>query len=119
MKLTFMEGAVLAWFNPTALLHILQSESLGMESSINPLNNPWEFGSATVAKHRLRAVTKADRKACGDGKWVCRYKAPFMLFDLILQAYWRDEQVFYKGKPVSTEVALHALKPRYRWERRR
>lgn len=102
MKVTFMEGAVLAWSNPEGLLRILQAESRGMANSLNPLDHPWNFDSAMVAKHRLRAITRTDRRACDDGKWT------------------KVSEGYYFEWPLSEpEPVFVAKKPRYRWERRR
>ncbi len=90
-----------------------------LANSLNPLDHPWNFDSAMVAKHRLRCITRADRDACNDGKWVCCYRPTSFLFDAVMSAFWAGRVVTYRGKPVSMAVALRFLKPRYRWERRR
>jgi len=87
----------------------------GMANSLNPLEHPWNFDSATVAKHRLRAVTRADREACSDGKWVASRRRPDLWDILIVGA-----DLYLDGRLVESEsdVARY-FKPRYRWERRR
>lgn len=97
----------------------LAIRSRGMANQLNPLDHPWNFDSAMVAKHRLRCITGADREACNDGKWVCCYRPTSFLFDAVMNAFWAGRVVTYRGKPVSMAVALRFLKPRYRWERRR
>jgi hypothetical protein len=78
------------------------------------------FGStASIAKMRLKASTRADREACGDGKWVCCYRPTSWLFDAVMNACWHGGEITYRGRRVSMVVALRFLKPRYRWERRR
>ncbi len=76
--------------------------SRGLGNSLNPLDHPWNFDSAMVAKHRLRAVTQADRNACGDGKWV--EKCHGGLYEI-----WVGHDM----------VGYELKKPRYRWEVRR
>ncbi len=80
----------------------------GMGNSLNPLDHPWNFDSATVAKHRLRFVIKADRESCESWRWVKKKGttytpiaySPHTPIDL-LRFWWRND------------------KARYRWERRR
>lgn len=81
----------------------------GMMNSLNPLDHAWNFDSATVAKHRLRAVTRADRQACGDGKWV--------------KVRWRGVGIpwnaYASPSPIVKELIRHwerEDKPRYRWK---
>lgn len=88
--------------------------SRGMANSLNPLDHPWNFDSATVAKHRLRSITRADRLACGDGKWV---KAMNSMFWSKVVAYAFGHLDW--GKPMSLSEVCRNLKPRYRWEWRR
>lgn len=42
----------------------------GLLNSLNPIDHPWNFDSATVAKHRLRSVIRADRDAFPVSRWV-------------------------------------------------
>lgn len=89
------------WGPPVITLHWLV-DSRGLANTLNPLDHPWNFDPATVAKHRLRSIVRADRKACGDGKWVCRSYVDWVGFDV-------------DGSYLFETVG----KPRYRWERRR
>ncbi len=84
----------------------------GIANSLNPLDHPWNFHSATVAKHRLRAVTRADRQACGDGKWV----------KVRGRGVGSPSAAYASPSPIVKELIRHwerEDKPRYRWETRR
>lgn len=73
-----------------------------LANSLNPLDHPWNFDPSMVAKHRLRAIVRTDREACGDGKWV------------------KVSEGFYFEWPLDEPRPIFvANKPRYRWERRR
>lgn len=76
--------------------------SRGMANSLNPLDHPWNFDSATVAKHRLRAVVALDRAACPAYRWV--------------RAGLRE----IRGSWLAPSRRIYESgKPRYRMERRR
>ena len=77
-----------------------------------------KVSSREIAVDRLREVTKQDRAACGDGRWV-RVKPyvpqPNQIFDIVMNRdYWQFndyEQRWARAKDVTL--------PRYRWEPRR
>ncbi len=100
------------WGPPSITLNWMV-DPRGLADSKNPLDHPWNFDSATVAKHRLRAATRADRIACGDGKWVkVREKVVCMI-------PW---QAYASESPIVHELLRHwerQDKARYRWEVRR
>lgn len=86
-----------------------------LANSLNPLDHPWNFDSAMVAKHRLRCITRADREACNDGKWVASRRRPD-LWDVLIAG----SELYLHGKRVESEADVaRFFKPRYRWERRR
>ncbi|HEL4199749.1 TPA: hypothetical protein UM365_000563 [Stenotrophomonas maltophilia] len=86
-----------------------------LANSLNPLDHPWNFDSAMVAKHRLRCITRADREACNDGKWVASRRRPD-LWDVLIVG----SELYLHGKRVESEADVaRFFKPRYRWERRR
>lgn len=82
----------------------------GMMNSLNPLDHPWNFDSATVAKHRLKAITASDRKANGDGKWVKikdrdTYLIPWQMYgsaipagEKLLKQWEREDKARYRWK---------------------
>lgn len=107
--------------NPFPLQHLQTDISVqwaihsdGLANSLNPLDHPWNFDSAMVAKHRLRAVTRADRQACGDGKWVAsRRELDFWDFLIV------GGEIYLHGKRIESEAeVVRYFKQRYRWERR-
>ena len=58
--------------------------------------------SASVARHRLLAITRSDRAACNDGRWV-KVRDSFCF-----ETEGRWGRLIFTG-----------CKPHYRWERRR
>lgn len=104
------------WGPPTITLHLLVDPG-GLANAFNPLDRPWNFDSATVAKHRLRSIIRADREACGDGKWVFRGSvlgrlatfAPVTLGCIL----------YYRGKAITDEQVARWSRPHYRWVARR
>lgn len=83
--------------------------SRGWENSLNPLDHPWNFDSAAVAKSRLRAVIQADRRAIPVWRWVAtsRYTAKPKPVKFI------QGLVFCFNSPMPSGFKRH-----YRWERR-
>ncbi|MFK3845304.1 hypothetical protein [Stenotrophomonas sp. NPDC078853] len=86
-------------------------------NSMNPIDDPWNFDSSTVAKRRLRDVVRADRSQCGDGKWILA-DAPWdrlCRLGLILAGLSFARQ----NCAEIAEAYCRAAKTRYRWEVRR
>ncbi len=73
----------------------------GMANAINPINHPYWFSPAQIAKARLRWATLTDRWTCGDGRWIKVSPGGFY------EVWVGHDMVGYELK-----------KPRYRWERR-
>lgn len=86
--------------------------SAGIANAITPETDPFWFTPAQIARHRLRAVVRADREACGDGKWV---KVRGRGVGVPWTAY-------ASKNPIVKELIRHwerEDKSRYRWEWRR
>ncbi len=81
----------------------------GLGDALNPLDHPWNFDTATVAKSRLRAIVRIDREAFPVSRWVAtnRYSAKHGEPRVILSR----EMVFGASMPIRH-------KRHYRWERR-
>ncbi|WP_414490158.1 hypothetical protein [Stenotrophomonas maltophilia] len=93
----------------------LAIRSRGMANQLNPLDHPWNFDSAMVAKHRLRCITGADREACNDGKWVPMQRG-LDFWDVLIT---RGEVYLRGRRALDVAEIKRYFKPRYRWERRR
>lgn len=76
--------------------------SAGIANAITPETDQFWFTPAQIARHRLRAVVRADREACPTGRWVDRSLVDVVGIDK--DGRWHFAAV---GKP------------RYRWEVRR
>ncbi|HIE0523787.1 TPA: hypothetical protein ACXJLS_000379 [Stenotrophomonas maltophilia] len=79
--------------------------------------NSWanSLSSAMVAKQRLRAVTRADREACNDGKLVPKRRET-NFWDLLIAG----GEVYLRGRRLRDIAEIKRyFKPRYRWGRRR
>jgi len=104
-------GGPYDWRPPVITLSWLVDPQ-GIANAFNPLDHPWKFDSATVAKHRLRAVIRADRQACGDGKWV-------KVSDrVVCRIPWK---VYASENPIVQDLLRNWQrqdKARCRWERR-
>lgn len=99
----------------------LAIRSRGMANSLNPLDHSWNFDSATVAKHRLRAVVRSDREVCQTARWRLRpsyFGSKSYLAKAQLEMLAGREALFC-GKRVTREELSRMRKPRYRWEVRR
>lgn len=77
------------------------NRSLSARNIFNPIDHPWKFDSKAVAHHRLLAITRSDRAACGDGRWV-KVRDSFCF-----ETEGRWGRLIFTG-----------CKPHYRWERR-
>lgn len=77
----------------------------GLQNSLNPIDHPWNFDTATVAKSRLREIVRADRKACPVSHWVATSTYSV-----------RPSRILIPGTYVY--LITDARKRHYRWERR-
>lgn len=93
------------------------ADPLGIANQFNPLDQPSMFDGRTVARHRARAITRADRRACGDGKWVLT-DAPW---DRLCRLGLVLAGLSFARQNVAeiAEAYCRAAKTRYRWQVRR
>lgn len=105
-----------SWGPPTITLHWLV-DPRGQANTLNPLDHPWNFATATVAKHRLRSVIRADREACGDGKWVFRGSVLGRL--ALFTPLNLGSIIYHCGKALTEEQVNRLSRPHYRWVARR
>lgn len=76
--------------------------------------------SAETAKERLKAISKQDREACNDGRWVKRWRDPLAGWHISTVSSSCEPIAYLYGRPITdpTEIKRY-FKPRYRWQVRR
>ncbi|HEY8331550.1 MAG TPA: hypothetical protein VIO83_09520 [Pseudomonas sp.] len=81
---------------------------------------PRYLTSAETAKERLKAISKQDREACNDGKWVKRWRDPLAGWDIRMGSTACAPIAYLYGRPVTDPAEVQRyFKPRYRWQVRR